>query len=235
MSPKIFLLTCLLAMTTLLSGQPTGQNIIDNSIKFHDPTGNWDRFDHRLNFNQQRPGKEMTKRKVYLNNKKKEFQFWAQYDEGLLSYTVKNNSGSYSWNGSSDVPQDLAKKYRIDNTRAVMYRDYYSYLYGMPMKLKDASAIIHPEASIVDFYGEKYYKVKITYNPAAGDDIWYFYFDPETYALEAYQFFHDESKNDGEYILFEELHEVDKIKMPRIRKWYYNKDEKYIASDILIK
>lgn len=209
--------------------------LIDKSIEFHDPNDRWDKFEGRLNFDQERPGKENTTRKVYISNKNREFRFWAQYDEGLLHYQVNNDEGSYSWNGNKEISDDLAKKYRVEDSRAIMYRNYYTYLYGMPMKLKDASAIIDPKVELVEFYGKQYKKIKVTYDPATGDDIWYFYFNPENNALEAYQFFHDEAKNDGEYILFEELHEVDGIKMPRIRKWYYNKDEKYIAADILVR
>lgn len=217
------------------SAQMTATELIAESISYHDPKGNWEDFEARLNFDQTRPGKENTKRKVFINNKKKQFQFWAQYDEGLLSYEVDKDLGTATWNGSNDVPEEMAKKYRISTDRAIMYRNYYTYLYGMPMKLKDETAIIDSKVEQVEFYGKTYDRIRVTYDPIAGDDIWYFYFNPNNHALEAYQFYHDETKNDGEYILFEETHEVDKVKIPRIRKWYYNKDEKYIASDILLR
>lgn len=66
-------------------------------------------------------------------------------------------------------------------------------------------------------------------------DTWYFYFDPDTYAMEVYQFYHDESKNDGEYILLKGITEINSIKMPKVRSWYYNKDDKYLGTDTLIK
>ena len=101
------------------------------------------------------------------------------------------------------------------------------------MKLKDPGAHIVPDIQVVEFYGKTYYKMKVTYDPEVGKDTWYFYFNTKTYALEAYQFFKDESKNDGEYILFEGLKTIDRIKIPSNRKWYYNKDEKYLATDVL--
>ncbi|MCV6629519.1 MAG: DUF6503 family protein, partial [Flavobacteriaceae bacterium] len=61
----------------------------------------------------------------------------------------------------------------------------------------------------------------------------YFYFDPDTYAMEVYQFFHDETKNDGEYILLTETKEISGIKMPKNRAWYYNKDNTYLGTDKL--
>jgi len=235
MSHKFIQLIIFLLAAQFSSAQETAMSLIDKSIEFHDPTNNWKNFEGRLNFDQERPGQENKKRKVYINNKENIFHFWAQYDEGLLNYKVESNARSAFWNGSVDIPSDMAGKYRINNDRATMYRNYYTYLYGMPMKLKDDAAIIDPEVKEVNFYGKRYNRIKVNYKPEAGDDVWYFYFNTDTHALEAYQFYHDEAKNDGEYILFEEMHEVDKIKMPRIRKWYYNKDEKYIASDILLR
>ena len=75
--------------------------------------------------------------------------------------------------------------------------------------------------------------MKVTYKKEVGNDIWYFYFDPSTYAMEVYQFFHDESKNDGEYILLSGMETINGIKMPKNRAWYYNKDDKYLATDVL--
>ena len=230
----ILYLFSLLALTPALKSQMTATELLDKSIEFHDPKDNWDKFKGTLNFTVERPDKANGKRTVEINNKDQEFSFWAEYEEGTLNYVVNQDKGSAKWNGSDTVPSDMAEKYRIKADRAVMYRNYYTYLYGMPMKLKDEGTIIDPKVAVTEFYGNTYHRIKVTYDPAVGKDIWYFYFNMETHALEAYKFYHDESKNDGEYILFKELKEIDKIKMPRVRAWYYNKDEKYLATDILV-
>jgi hypothetical protein len=59
--------------------------------------------------------------------------------------------------------------------------------------------------------------------------------NPKSFALEVYQFFHDESKNDGEYILLTEEQVVDGIIMPKNRAWYYNEKDKYLGTDFLFK
>ena len=53
--------------------------------------------------------------------------------------------------------------------------------------------------------------------------------------MEVYQFYHEESKNDGEYILLDGLEEIEGIKMPKTRAWYTNKEEKYLGTDTLFK
>jgi hypothetical protein len=75
----------------------------------------------------------------------------------------------------------------------------------------------------------------VNYAEEVGKDRWYFYLNTETYALEIYQFFHEESKNDGEYILLSEETEIKDIKIPKNRAWYYNNDNKYLGTDFLFK
>lgn len=216
-----------------ISSQITATELIDKSISFHDPHNNWNHFQARLSFTVVYPGKKDRKRKIHLDNKNDIFSFWAQYDEGLLNYNTIKDQSSARWNNSTVISDEIAKKYRISNDRAIMYRDYYSYLYGMPMKIKSVGTLVDPAVKTLVFHGKEYHRIRVTYTPEVGNDIWYFYFNTSTYALEAYQFFHDEQKNDGEYILFEELKEIEGIKIPKIRHWYYNKDEKFLATDIL--
>jgi hypothetical protein len=133
------------------------------------------------------------------------------------------------------LTDEVKKKQNLTCDRANMYKNYYSYLYGLPMKLKDPGTIIHKQVNLDKFKGEMYLVLKVTYEKEVGEDIWYFYFNPETYALELYQFFHDEEKNDGEFILLSGLETVNGIKIPKKRDWYYNKNEEYLGTDILKK
>jgi hypothetical protein len=75
--------------------------------------------------------------------------------------------------------------------------------------------------------------LKVSYDPETGSDTWYFYFNPETYALAAYQFYHDPAKNDGEYILLEGEAEVGGMRLPKRRSWYTNKERRFLGTDIL--
>jgi hypothetical protein len=88
-----------------------------------------------------------------------------------------------------------------------------------------------------NFKGTHYDVVKATYDEAVGTDVWYFYFNTTNFAMEAYQFFKGdpagEGKNTGEYILLTEEVSINGIKFPRDRAWYYNKDDKYLGTDLL--
>jgi predicted membrane-bound dolichyl-phosphate-mannose-protein mannosyltransferase len=114
-----------------------------------------------------------------------------------------------------------------------MYKDYFTYLYGLPMKLRDPGTLIDPKVVQKTKNGTDYWVLKVTYEPEVGSDTWYFYFDQSSYALKQYQFFHEESKNDGEYIILEDEINIAGIKMPKNRSWYYNSDDTFLGKDIL--
>ncbi len=113
-------------------------------------------------------------------------------------------------------------------------KDYYTYLYGLPMKLRDPGTQIDLLVRKKTFMEKEYLVLRVTYDKEVGEDTWYFYFDPENYAMEAYQFFHKEAENDGEYILLSGEETIHGIRMPKVRAWYYNKDNTYLGTDTLI-
>jgi len=39
-------------------------------------------------------------------------------------------------NGNTNPSEELKKKFSLSNERANLYKNYYTYLYGLPMKLK---------------------------------------------------------------------------------------------------
>ena len=84
---------------------------------------------------------------------------------------------------------------------------------------------------------KEYFVLKATYEEAVGSDVWYFYFDTETFAMEVYQFFKGDplkkGEDTGEYILLTETISLNNIKIPKNRAWYYNKDDTYLGTDIL--
>ena len=102
------------------------------------------------------------------------------------------------------------------------------------MKINDPGTVLHDEYKYVDFFGQNLLEVKVTYEEAVGKDIWYFYFDPISFKLSGYRFYHDESINDGEYILLDKEVQFENIKLPAQRKWFTHKEDKFLGTDTLI-
>lgn len=40
-------------------------------------------------------------------------------------------------NGNTNLSEELKKKFSLSNERANLYKNYYTYLYGLPMKLRN--------------------------------------------------------------------------------------------------
>ena len=238
---KVLKIPCLLCLTTLclfpngfIKAQTlSSTELLERSINFHDPHKNWSSFKGMLQITMQTPEKSDRISEIVINLPEEYFKLIEKRDDYIMQHIMDKEECFLTLNDRSDFSDEDAKKHRLTCERTETMKNYYTYLYGLPMKLRDPGTIIHPGVSSKTFKGKKYLVLKASYEKEVGGDVWYFYFDPKTYAMEIYQFYHDEAKNDGEYILLEGLYEVSGIKMPSIRTWYYNKNDAYLGTDTL--
>ncbi|WP_190810604.1 DUF6503 family protein [Flagellimonas sp. S3867] len=213
----------------------TSQELLDRAIMFHDPNNQWSKLDDTFQVLMKTPKSTDRLSIINLNIPREQFTLQVEKDSVSYSYTYDKKDCVIRLNGATNISEEDHKTYRLTCERGSMMRNYYTYLYGLPMKLKDPGSILGKKVLTKTFKGKKYLVLKVNYEEEVGKDVWYFYFDPNTYAMEVYQFYHDETKNDGEYILLKGLEEIQGIQMPKTRAWYYNKDDKYLGTDILMK
>ncbi len=216
-----------------LAQELTGEQLLDKAISYHDPNNSWDSFNGHLNIIMTTADGKERRSSIVINLPKEYFQVHSTQDNNVIQRTLNKGECELMLNGSTTISEEDQKTHRLTCEGANMYKNYYSYLYGLPMKLKDPGTIIEPSTEKKTFKGKEYVVLKVTYEEEVGGDIWYFYFDPNTYAMEVYQFFRDESVPDGEYILLSGEEEISGIKMPKTRAWYYNKNDKYLGTDVL--
>lgn len=212
----------------------TAEELLNKSITFHNPNNEWGNFNGTFKVLMNRPNSSERLSIIKMNLPKQQFSLEIQKDNDVYGYAFDKEECTTNLNGSSEISDEDRKAFRLTCERGKTMQNYYTYLYGLPMKLKDPGTIIDSTVQTKVFKGKEYLVLKVNYEEEVGKDVWYFYFDPNTYAMEVYQFYHDESKNDGEYILLEGLEEINGVKMPKTRAWYYNKDEKYLATDVLL-
>lgn len=233
-----FVFTILLCTFSCKEQPLTGNQLLDKAIAYHDPNANWTTFDSSFNVVMETPNQPKRVTNLKINLPESYFYAKATRDTITTVYEVSKALCNVSLNGRVTLTEEEIKTHRLTCERAEMYKNYYTYLYGLPMKLKDPGTNIDPVVETKTFKDKEYLVLKVTYDKTVGSDIWYFYFDPNTYAMEIYQFFKtDENgaqKDDsGEYILLTEEALVNDIKMPKERAWYYNKDDKYLGTDII--
>ena len=231
----ILVLIGFLFLNSGISQEISGRQLLEKTIEYHDPNNNWKSFKGKLYITMETPKAEDRISEISMNLPSEYFKLIWKRDGNKAIQIVEKDSCSISLNGGTEISEENIKELRLTCDRTKMMKDYYTYLYGLPMKLKDPGTIIHPKTQKRTFKGKEYLVLKVNYEESVGGDTWYFYFDPETNAMEVYQFFREESKNDGEYILLTGIETINDIKMPKTRAWYYNKDDKYLGTDILTK
>lgn len=233
MTRIILVLVGFLIFSNAPAQEITGSQLLEKAIAHHDPNNNWKNFKGKLSIAMESPDGSDRVSEIAMNLSAEYFKLIWQRDGNMAIQMVEKDSCSISLNGSTEISEENIKKLGLTCDRTKMMKDYYIYLYGLPMKLQDPGTIIDPKTQKKTFKGKEYLVLKVNYEEPVGGDTWYFYFDPNTYAMEVYQFFHDESKNDGEYILLSGEETINDIKMPKTRAWYYNKDNKHLATDVL--
>lgn len=224
-----------LTLSTSFAQDLTGEQLLEKTIRYHDPRGVWPAFHGELTILSSTPGKGDRVSEVILDLPAQYFKLSAARDGDTITYVMDKSSCTPELNGNTSISEADAIKHNISCERGKSMKDYYTYLYGLPMKLKDPGTLVDPEVTKRNFKGREYLVLKVTYAASVGTDTWYFYFDPATYAMQLYRFYHDESKNDGEYILLSGELDVKGIRMPQTRAWYFNKDNTYLGTDILEK
>jgi len=228
---QFLLLLCLLAFSPKLFAQElTGSQLLEKAITYHDPNGNWPSFSGEFSVTMEQPDSADRISDIKINLPQEYFSVTAVRDTLTTIYTIEKGECTSTVGAptnSSRTPCETAE----------LYKNYYTYLYGLPMKLRDEGTIIDPKVERKSFQSKEYLVLKASYEEEVGSDVWFFYFDPTTYAMEIYQFFKGDpdgrGKETGEYILLSKELMVNGIKMPKDRAWYYNKGDKYLGTDIL--
>ena len=233
LTPVLLLCAFLLFLAELTGQQPkiSSEELLSRAIAYHDPEGMWGEYSGAFTVVSTRPGKSDRISRISMNQNISLFRIAMELDGVRTALQMEGDECSLEYQGSSEFTEEEAEEYNLNCERAVMWRDYYSYLYGLPMKLLDPGTRLDPNVRLRKFKGIEYLVLRVTYAPETGKDIWYFYFDPKTYALKVYQFYHDENKNDGEYILLEGEREIKGMRLPEKRSWYTNKEEKFLGAD----
>ena len=237
---KRIVVTILFILPFALNAQNISpEKLLEKTIAYHDPNGRWDSFKGSFTVEMTTPNASKRRSNIRIDLLNEHFSVKATRDTTTTVYTISKGNCYMVLNGKN-MDSISAKQNNMSCDRAELYKNYYTYLYGLPMKLKDPGTHLGETVEKKSFKGKDYLVLKVTYDAAVGRDVWYFYFNPRTYAMEVYQFFKTDENgklkpDSGEYILLSDDTVVNGIKMPKVRAWYYNKDDKYLGTDTLVK
>ncbi len=222
------------AAAEALPVQTAAEALLARSIAFHDAQGRWGSRTVQLAWNG--TGAEGEERSVFdisILPDGRSFEMSGRYRGSGLEYATDGMTYTASVDGSTEMSDETLSRMRLGRDGGMFWRDYFSFLAGLPMKLRDPGTLIDADPVATEFMGRQVESIRVTYTPEVGGDTWYFYFDPESAQLIGCRFYHDESVNDGEYIVFDGLIEADGLRLPQSRRWYVNADDRFLGEDVI--
>lgn len=220
-------------VTYQVESTPDAQSIIDQSIEFHDPYGKWNELQAHINFLETRPDGQNRNSSIEIDNKNGIFCINREMDKMLVQRHIVKDTCFYNIDEYEELTDKEVEHYKLNNEYTFTLRNYYLYLWGLPMKLKDKGTSIKSEPKRTQFNGQETYEVSVSYDRGVGNDLWFFYFNPNNYALVGYKFYHDNGKGKGEYITLKDYELVFGINIPKTRKWYAAQDSTFLGTDTL--
>lgn len=229
---------CVIGSTTAWGQAPVAQSaaeaLLARSIEFHDPQGRWgSRSVHLTWSGTGSEGEERVELEVSIFPDGSTFEMSGWYRGAALEYATKGSTFTARVDGSTEIDEETSDRLRLGRDGGMFWRDYFGFLAGLPMKLRDPGTIIDPEPASTAFMGREVESIRVTYDAEVGGDTWYFYFDPQSAALVGCRFYHDEAANDGEYIVLDGLIEADGMRLPQRRRWYVNADDDFLGEDVV--
>ena len=208
------------------------EGLLARSIAYHDPNDIWSTFTGTLHLEERRPDGSSRSAELKLDVPEGGMRYATTSEGREVVRTVSAETCGGTVDGMEPSDEE-AEALRLTCPQVERSRNYYLYLWGLPMKLRDPGTHIHPDIERTEFEGQVVDAIKVTYDAEVGSDTWYFYFSPSDASLVGYRFYHDESINDGEYITLEGEASVGSMRIPAIRSWYVNADDRFLGEDEL--
>ncbi|MBC6993229.1 DUF6503 family protein [Neolewinella lacunae] len=210
-------------------------SLLARSIRYHDPEKQWTAKAHLLQLAESRTDGTVRHTRLSLYPATADFDLYQVRGKDKVQLRFLNGTYSFSHQGRTDISDSTRASLHLDEARTLLLRDYYTYLWGLPMKLEDPGTLLQPTVHRVWYDGREMLEMEVHYTPETGKDIWFFLFDPVTYALAGYRFYHaKDGPGTGEYILLEGEATVNQMKLPARRHWYSTADRLYLGTDEIL-
>jgi len=199
----------------------SADSLLARSIRYHDPGGNWNKTSHRLQLAESRPGGSVRHSRLTLYANGQDFDLQQTRGRDKIQLRLLDGTYTFSHQGRTAVADRDRERLGLTPERTELLRDYYGYLYGLPMKLRDPAARIDPAVHEVWFNDQQVLELRVAYPPEQGNDIWLFK-DGNGPAT-------------GEYVVLKEEALVDKMKLPAERYWYETATNLYLGADEILR
>lgn len=232
---KFILLSCLFFLCYCNTAKNRGQQLLEKTIAYHDPQSNWSKLKTHLYLSSTDTAGKENLFELEMDNTTGYFCHITHEDGKEIVKGLSKGKEFYLIDGKKEISKEDRKKYELNFEGVKWVHSFYGYLYGLPMKLTDKGVNVSDTIGSEQLNGKNFRVLHLSYDPEVGKELWNFYLDPNTAALEGYRFYYEGKPKEGELIMLNDVLDVDGIKIPKVRKWYLNKDNSYLGTDNLLK
>ena len=205
--------------------------LLSRALEHHDPEGVWGRRPIRLEWVSSRPDGSDYTTEIRIDDAAARFDLEMDRDGYLMEYRVRDGELDVVVDGSAEIGSDARAALALDREGGLMWRNYYHFLAGLPMKLTDPGTLLADSVVATSFQGREVLAVRATYETDGGYPHWEFYFEPDSAALVGARFWREGRDVDGEYLVMEGVAGSAGLRIPATRMWYMNADDEYLGAD----
>jgi hypothetical protein len=232
---KLISVSCVFLFALCSSPERPGPELLERTIEYHDPERMWNSFQGHLYLSSTDTTGRKSLFELEIDNVKGYFCHITYQNGKEIVKGISGDKEFYLINGNKQISEEDRERYNLNSEAVKWVHRFYGYLYGLPMKLTDKGALVSDTVFSEQLNGKSYQTLHVTYGPGMGTEVWTFFLDPTTSAMEAYRFMFSPGSDEGEYVLLQETVNVDGIKIPKVREWYLVKGDKHLGTDNLLK
>lgn len=211
----------------------TGKEILERTIKYHDPNGLWDKYKGKLFEVTVFANNYVVKETIEIDRPNDFYLSTCFQDFGTLKRGIDKGKNIFSLNDKPDIPEEIKKNWGISDDGIKQYREQHYGHFGLPMAYKKSGMTIQDEVEVVDFDGRKCYalafvgKPDLIINPFySGEHI--LYVDMNNFSMRGMRWIVGEIDS---YVIFAGEVEINGIKIVHV-KCGFDKNGKELGSSI---
>jgi hypothetical protein len=214
--------------------QNDAQSILQRCISVHDPNDRYLKFKAQIDMSIRRDKAADRYFTLTLDRTNNVFSYEVKNDTLHFIQSIKKGRHHRSYNGNKNPSLQTIKKYDLTPERTQNLKEVYEYLMLLPMRLKEDLSYLSKSYTEEKFNEKPCYKLTFSYPPVGENETWYFFISKEDFRLEGYQFFQKDILSDGEFIYLSDYKWIKGLLVPKVKKWYWNKDGSFFRTDTIL-
>lgn len=218
----LVLTQCSISVYAQQTVEPTGSELWQRVISYHDPDNRWDDFKGRVHLVTTFSDGTFVQEEIFLSKQDRLYHTTRLDGQVRAVKGVEGDDCFARMNGDSTPTEEEISMYNLSCEAAHLYKQHHSAHFGLPMELMTSGVVVDPEVRKTAFFGSTVYALElIGESDAVKHDYysgtWTLYVDPETYQLRGYA--HQGDDLDVSCTAVGEL-EIYGIRMPQVKTCY---------------